>query len=103
MQYEKEKEELTNLSEELNLKIRKTEREVLALENTLKLVTSRNHSFRQGIIQADRNCNFAFNLKWSEMFTKLSYVKFVGPFQLAYNLVTSTFQLLFRSRVPRKT
>ena len=48
-----EREELQHEGDELDGKIRKAEREIKALENTLKLMNSRNENFRMDLFKAD--------------------------------------------------
>ncbi|KAJ3412119.1 Coiled-coil domain-containing protein 39 [Chytridiales sp. JEL 0842] len=52
-----EREELQREGDELDAKIRKAEKEIKALENTLKLMNDRNEDYRMNLYKAELNAN----------------------------------------------
>lgn len=55
LQFAQEKDELQRVGDELDAKVRKSETEILALNNTLKLVAACNAKYRQGNSQIDKS------------------------------------------------
>jgi septal ring factor EnvC (AmiA/AmiB activator) len=61
-----EKYELQQEGDELDARIRKTEKEIQAMENTLKLINATNENYKRNLFAVDEESNTVIQLMFNE-------------------------------------